>query len=96
MFSSYLGSSSKYLPSTDFNFSGYTTPVDWAPHNEPTEVIRHPDFYGYTNLYLQEVSLFRMEGIPLLTSSGYVVSKCKGIANYYLENPGYSPTPPPS
>jgi|694.fasta_scaffold42686_8 hypothetical protein len=96
MFSSYLGSSSKYLPSTDFNFSGYTTPVDWAPHNEPTEVIRHPDFYGYTNLYLQEVSLFRMEGIPLLTSSGYVVSKCKGFANYYLENPGYSPTPPPS
>lgn len=88
MFLSYLGSSSKYLPATDFNFGGYTTPVDWAPHNEPTAVTRYPDVYGYTNLYLQEVSLFRMEGIPLLTSSGYVVSKCKGFANYYLENPG--------
>jgi len=36
---------------------------------------------------LLKVLLFRMEGIPLLTSSGYVVSKCKGFANYYLENP---------
>lgn len=36
---------------------------------------------------LLKVLLFRMEGIPLLTSSGYVVSKCKGFANYYLETP---------
>ena len=87
MFSSYPSGNSKYLPATDFTFSGYAAPVDWAPINEPTAVTRYPDFYGYTNLYLQEVSLFRMEGIPLLTSSGYVVSKCKGLANYYLENP---------
>lgn len=87
MFSSYFGSANKYLPSTVFSFSGFTAPVDWAPFNAPTAVTRSVDSYLFTNLYLQEVSLFRMEGIPLLTSSGYVVSKCKGFANYYLENP---------
>jgi hypothetical protein len=88
MFSSYpYPNGSKYLPATNFNFSGYSAPVDYAPLNAPTAVTRNADAYGYTNLYLQEISLFRMEGIPLLTSSGYVVSKCKGFANYYLENP---------
>ena len=87
MFSSYAGNASKYLPATDFSFSGYSDGGTWSAYNEPTAVTRNAAVYGYTNLYLQEVSLFRMEGIPLLTSSGYVVSKCKGLANYYLENP---------
>ena len=87
MFSSYAGNASKYLPATDFSFSGYSDGGTWSAYNEPTGVTRNAAAYGYTNLYLQEVSLFRMEGIPLLTSSGYVVSKCKGFANYYLENP---------
>jgi len=87
MFSSYAGNASKYLPSTDFSYSGYSDGGTYSAYNAPTAVTRNAAAYGYTNLYLQEISLFRMEGIPLLTSSGYVVSKCKGFANYYLENP---------
>lgn len=75
----------KYLGASEFLFDVNVSGTVYAP---PINIVRDADDGVHIATYFTEVSLFRMEGIPLLTSSGYVVSKCKGFANYYLENPG--------
>ena len=74
----------KYLGAAEFLFDINISGTVYAP---PINIVRDASDGTHTATYFTEVSLFRMEGIPLLTSSGYVVSKCKGFANYYLENP---------
>jgi len=81
------GATSKYLSAPTFRLDFPTTsPADGSLFYSWNPVVQR---CLTSNLV---VKLFRMTGIPPSTGTNF----CYASTSYYLETPGYSPTPPPS